>query len=701
MDLIYSLLLLFIFVRVSLTTLAVYNNECTSDSDCSRSNGVCSHYTGVGRQGRCMCDTGYIFTGNHFRCEIMSPGNAQSVVVPLDIGYLEQSSLPGGVSFIRTRGYIPSNWYCSYSFDYCWGYKAGVSWSIFGQRDQILSNLSIPVQSVSWKCDSSYKAYIRSSDMTDLSTYSQSMRPLEDNCVACNCGAHGTCFGGSCVCETGYSGSLCQIGPSPTSGYYWNTGVFVAGDTLYQGNRACTTDLDCGDNEQCWHNEITDSHRCWCKSGYIPSSFPTECVPTSVTTYMGAVEFANVSRSYDGYYSVDSRTTWWQNATTEIASFSWYPVSSTDTYYRANFNHMRHVRCRYAKLGRVCVSENDCTVANLGILSGPICNCSRQNFVTGVSSCLCATGFSGVYCNITAPACSVLYCNDHGSCQNRSSVCNCNTPSYFSSDCSLSAATCSAYRCISRGLCYGDTCACDTGYYGTNCSMTTQQCRESRCNGHGSCVYQTQSCSCDQNYNMYDCRNVTCLNGGIKISDSECSCLEHYSGDYCQTYYCGDHGVVVEGACQCTGVYTGSRCTETICGDRGSPTQDGMACNCYAGFAYSNSTTGCIWDCNGFTRVGNNTCICEGYYYGPHCTEVSEVSRLAQLYGSDYDVVYYLIVFIWPFGLIGIVASIFWKDDPRVLTFKQKITVEAVIAEFLKISAEMHLTNKQRLVTEQ
>jgi hypothetical protein len=666
------------FLYVTSSSAIQYNNECDTDAQCIASNGKCSSYTGMGHKGRCVCAQGYTFVPTNFRCERMSGQNTQEIIISSSVRYQEQLSVTPYL--IRTPGYLPTHWHCSVSGDYCYSEGKNVTWSIYGHKSLLSYGQSVPLGNISWSCQRGV-AVIQSSDLTTISTYTGSMRPLEEHCVDIDCG-QGIKVNNSCVCNSGYTGSNCR---TPTNfnvaGYHWYFGVFDPGNTLYNAARSCVTDANCGSNEYCWDvltSSPSPTKRCWCKAGFIPGSIVDNCWATSVTSFYGAVDSLYFYLYYDGYYSVDSKTAWWQNYTTEIATFSWYPITTTDSMYRADFTHMLYKRCIDFEWNGQCYRTAQCPNGN--------CTCPVNTTRSSASlDCICSNGMSGVGCNITTTQCSNVNCNGNGQCVGNLSLvtCSCNPFQYYDSVCSLPASTCSTTRCNDHGVCVGqEECLCDSGYYGRYCTLTTTQCRQQRCSGRGSCATQTQQCQCDTYFNDYDCSNVTCQNGGQKISSSECSCSANvWSGVACEVYICGLHGSRVNGTCECTGLYIGTYCNQTICDTNGRLGNN--VCICNTGYTYV-TNEGCLWDCTGQQRISSTKCKCDYAHFGDHCEITSESSLIYARIRSDYD---YLLVFVVIGAvmlLIGPFVVVMWRNsDTR---FHTKDTVDDILSGFYKES---------------
>jgi len=70
-------------------------------------------------------------------------------------------------------------------------------------------------------------------------------------------------------------------------------------------------------------------------------------------------------------------------------------------------------------------------------------------------------------------------------------------------------------------------------------------------------------CVCQKYYSGSNCQWITCLNGGVNVTSTDCSCdHKRYYGTHCQTTKCDNGGVDNgQGSCDCVkGWYTGKYC---------------------------------------------------------------------------------------------------------------------------------------------
>ena len=85
--------------------------------------------------------------------------------------------------------------------------------------------------------------------------YSGNTCGIKDPCLDVNCGAHGTCSGGSCVCTDDYYGDRCQTAPlTCQNGGTWNTTTHVCDCATGFTGDTCGTKLTtntCTDKECC------------------------------------------------------------------------------------------------------------------------------------------------------------------------------------------------------------------------------------------------------------------------------------------------------------------------------------------------------------------------------------------------------------------------------------------------------------------
>jgi len=388
-----------------------------------------------------------------------------------------------------------------------------------------------------------------------------------------------TCFGGYdcgngycesqdvCKCDTGYSGTTCNV-----------------------KNTCFGTDFD--DNNVCGgHGVCVDPDSCNCNGGW----FGSECV---ITTCF--YKYSNDSSVCSGH-----------------GTCSDYNSCTCQTGYSGNECDVVSCGGVLASDANVCSGHGTCTSLDTcsctGGYSGAVCNetsaftcfgtaSSSQSVCSGRGSC---TGTDTCTCNqhsdvqISGQQCETLQCKG-------------TSGSYVSSsDISV---------CHGRGTCSATGCTCQTGYNGTYCQniicFNVDSSNAAVCGGHGTCA-SPDTCTCHDDTNGHyggqDCSScktgftgnscltkycdpvATCNGHGTCNGNSDCVCSNGFLGTYCD---------------QCQTNYYGVNCTvfcenTSTCSNHGACAQDG-SCTC------DESATNGFWS-------GSSCNACKVNFYGSDC----------------------------------------------------------------------------------
>eukprot|EP00045_Choanoeca_perplexa_P018355 m.288946 g.288946 ORF g.288946 m.288946 type:complete len:1551 (-) comp17791_c0_seq4:905-5557(-) len=193
-------------------------------------------------------------------------------------------------------------------------------------------------------------------------------------------------------------------------------------------------------------------------------------------------------------------------------------------------------------------------------------------YATG-SSCGCAEGHWGSFCNNTCPGVGQggEPCGGLGQCDPTTGVCQCDpchqldmqegicvektqpTCIFGQPKCSIlsnnfectcpggrTGPLCATCGCLNGGTCNSITqqCQCINGFSGQYCQINCT--RDDRCSGHGECNRESITCECDEGYAGSDC-SVPCNattdcngRGTCNPLSGKCSCIG-FSGPNCQT----------------------------------------------------------------------------------------------------------------------------------------------------------------------
>nr|XP_034336472.1 uncharacterized protein LOC105332975 isoform X2 [Crassostrea gigas] len=501
-----------------------------------------------------------------------------------------------------------------------------------------------------------------------------------DSCQnTCQC-VHGYCgLNGSCVCDKGWKGTLCNtpcLNPDASGSpgalsctpacpncihgrCHFNEDVCLCDAGFYGRNcdqncKALEYGPDCiYQCDQCVHSNSCDSitGQCHCLPGYS-GDFCTEPCPKG---FYGN-QCQQVCRCLNGG---DCDTI---NGTCICpAGFMGTDCSQ---------------KCPLGKYGSACFLNCTCGAFSKGC-----------NALTG--KCICLPGYAGDECQKSCPSlaygancerscrdvCDVrgmLNCNPvNGSCECRPGYtgprCDQNCPSgTWGISCSQ---TC---LCGSNGDCDRETgvCVCDPGYNGTYCNQVCgegywgSQC-SSVCNcGGATCNPVTGVCmcppgkighhceqECGEAYFGFQCAQVCgCQHGGVcnKVS-GECQCPPGWSGNLCEkscpegTYGagcssqcpgCRNDGVCdsVTGQCKCTPGFIGDICDQSCTpGSWGVNCQSDCPSTCRQSCLPNNGHCPCLAGAclNGGT-CHQGRCICKPGFFGDDCSQTLYGTPAAQ-----------------------------------------------------------------------
>ena len=387
---------------------------------------------------------------------------------------------------------------------------------------------------------------------------------------------HGTIAGGSCECSPGYSGTLCECRAVLHS----------------VGNATCTNEFD---------SQVTD-----CRRGYtLVQGLADTCLPNTCsnpTTFLvgfstlptcdgrttGSIQCRQLPECADGFYGSPTIA----NVTCEV--------------HGAELTVTGCVACPTD--GILCVAECGCDTLDCG-----------SHGTRDETSCVCAPGYSGTFCDERA-----LNCGAHGTIAGGSCECS---PGYLGTLCecravlhSVGNATCTnefdsqvtdcrrGYTLV-QGLadtCLPNTCSNPTTFL---VGFSTLPTCDGRTTGSIQCR-QLPECA-DGFYGSPTIANVTCEVHGAELTVAGCVacptdgilCVAECG---CDTLDCGSHGTRDETSCVCAPGYSGTFCDERAlnCGAHG--TIAGGSCECSPGYL------GTLCECRAVLHsVGNATCTNE------------------------------------------------------------------------------------------
>uniref|UniRef100_A0A8C2AXZ5 Neurogenic locus notch homolog protein 1 n=1 Tax=Cyprinus carpio TaxID=7962 RepID=A0A8C2AXZ5_CYPCA len=291
-------------------------------------------------------------------------------------------------------------------------------------------------------------------------------------------------------------------------------------------------------------------------------------------------------------------------------------------------------------------------------------------------TCQCASGWTGIYCDVPSVSCEVaarqqgvsvaVLCRNAGQCVDvgNTHLCRCQA-GYTGSYCQEQVDECMPNPCQNGATCTdylgGYSCECVPGYHGVNCSKEINECLSQPCQNGGTCIdlINTYKCSCPRGtqgvhceIDVDDCSPAVdsltgeprCFNGGRcvdRVGGYGCVCPAGFVGERCEgdvneclSDPCDPNGsyncvqLINDFRCECRTGYTGKRCETVFNGCKDTPcknggtcavasnTKHGYICKCQTGYSGSS----CEYDAQscGSLRCRNGA-TCVSGHLSPRC----------------------------------------------------------------------------------
>jgi type II secretory pathway pseudopilin PulG len=399
-------------------------------------------------------------------------------------------------------------------------------------------------------------------------------------CFNVNCGTHGTCSDGACICTDNYYGENCENAPlACQNGGSWNTTTHQCDcATGYTGNTClekesgtCTSYLDCKEGEYC---QFSPRGNC--------ETEPTSGVCQSVSD-CGLYDI-NIGdgKKYTASNHGESCKPYWWTAKDICASLGMHmpslsevgcedykddvcPTSGT-VYGALKTNGLRNV---------VWTTDMYDSCSAWSVATTAIFNINRRDRSFGSTDFLCISDSS---------SCANVDCGDHGRCSNGACVCRNN---YYGDRCQTAPLTCQ------NGGTWNTTthvCDCATGFTGDTCGtkLTTNTCTDKECctqlKADWKCDWDEKTCICVGSNETGICSGYGC----VKCLSNETPMLPTSMGT---------EGICIKTNSNESGACGPINCLKCTNGKTAVCSKYGTTCFC------ADSSIGETWDCHDFDCI--------------------------------------------------------------------------------------------------
>eukprot|EP00057_Strongylocentrotus_purpuratus_P015451 XP_011669925.1 PREDICTED: fibropellin-1-like [Strongylocentrotus purpuratus] len=484
---------------------------------------------------------------------------------------------------------------------------------------------------------------------------------IQDTCNANGanlCGANGNCeslIGGgiNCICEEGYTGILCTMGPCDSDPCVnGGTCTYSAGDTTFTcscppplGGPTCQTEIDPCANNSCENgatcNPMPNSvnYTCECVIGFSGERCETEINPCDNNSCENGAS-CNTVVGFITNYTCECPT----GFRGEFCEMEIDPCANNSCANGATCKPMPNsvnytCECVIGFSGERCKTEiNPCD--NNSCENGASCN-TVVGSITNYT-CECPTGFSGKFCELEIDPCANNSCENGATCKPMPNSVNytCECVIGFSGErCEIEINPCDNNSCENGASCNtvvgsitNYTCECPTGFNGKFCELEINPCDNNSCENGASCntvvgSITNYTCECPTGFSgkfceleINPCDNNSCENGAScntvvgSITNYTCECPTGFSGKFCELEIdpCANNSCAngatcnpmpnsVNYTCECVIGFSGERCETEINPCDNNSCENGASCNKVVG------------------SITNYTCECPTGFRGEFC----------------------------------------------------------------------------------